>query len=1067
MTGPPGRDPADLLADALELPPDDRPAFLERACAGNPALKADVESLLAHRDGARRFFGTPLVIGADVADASDALPPVDAWAGRTVGPWRLLERVATGGMGAIYLGERVDREFEKKVAVKLVRSGLASEEVLTRFRRERQVLADLEHPNIGRLLDGGSTPEGVPYLVMEFVDGKPLDRDCDERRLDVPARLDLFLTVCAAVQYAHQHLVIHRDLKPANILVDRDGTVKLLDFGIARVIGAGDVESDLTMTTSRRLTPRYASPEQVAGQRVTTATDVYSLGVVLYELLAGVSPYRTARTPFEVEQAVLTGTVPRPSRALPPESDDAATAARNRGMTPRRLARALAGDLDTIVLRALARDPARRYPTVQALAADIQRHRRGLPVQAQPDTLGYRLSRFARRNRGLTGGIAAAFVTLIGALVLVTAAYRASDRSRREAERLAYQNSLAAAESSIRSNQVGEATRQLATAPEALRGWEWRHLAARLDRSRAHWRAHAGGITRLLYLGDGERLASASVDSTVRVWSSTGEPLALFGPFDSEVESAALDARRDRLVVGLGDGTVHLVPLSGADPPRQLGSGGAWARVDVSADGAHIVAAFFDGMVQVWDAESGRRTATWWGGERLVVPAFDPSGTRLVTGSSDGRLRFWHPDGRPERGDLAAHVRRVYALAWSADGTRLASGSMDRTVFLWSAIASTSTVFREHRGTVTDLDFLDDGAALVSAGADGRLLAWNAEGGNVEAEFRGHLTDVSAVAVAPDGKSLASGDWSGEVRVWDRSTEDVRTLNAGPNRFLVPRIIDIRFDVAGERLVGVSNDGDCLQWGPESNHPVRWRVAGAGQAVYGTSATVVVTTRGGVLSQLDGATGDVVRSIDAHATPDEAPVILSTASLIVTGGGDSLVRVWSAGDLAPLASLEAGFGVRALALDAAAERLAAAGDDGRVRTWRTNSWAAGESFDAGAAVIQWVAFHPRTGHLVTGAEDGELRHWTPDARPAGELLARSPVRPYCAALSPDGRRLAVGTADQLVRLLDVDDGRELVALHGHTSRVAALAWSPDGERLASAAHDGTVRVWEERAPREP
>jgi WD40 repeat protein/tRNA A-37 threonylcarbamoyl transferase component Bud32 len=1060
MTPPPGNDPADLLADALALPPADRAAFLERACAGNPALRAEVESLLAHRDGARRFFETPLVAGIPAIDAADAPQPKDAWAGRTVGPWRLLERVATGGMGAIYLGERVDREFEKKVAVKLIRTGLDSEEVLTRFRRERQVLADLEHANIGRLLDGGSTPEGEPYLVMEFVDGRPLDRDCDERGLGVAARLDLFLTVCAAVQYAHQHLVIHRDLKPANILVDRDGTVKLLDFGIAQVIGAGELQPDLTMTTSRRLTPRYASPEQMAGHRVTTTTDVYSLGVVLYELLSGASPYGSARTAFEVERAVLTESIPRPSRALPPGSADAHAAARNRGVTPRRLAGTLSGDLDTIVLRALARDPARRYATVQDLAADIRRHRTGLPVQARADTPGYRLSRFANRNRGLTGGIAAAFVTLIGALVLVTAAYRESDRTRREAERLAYQNSLAAAESSLRSNQVGEASRQLATAPEALRGWEWRHLAARLDRSRARWRAHAGGITRLLYLDDGERLLSASVDSTVRIWSTSGEALALLGPFDSEVESAALDARRERVVVGLGDGTVHVAPLSGTGPPRLLGKGGDWARVDVSADGSLIVAGFFDGTVQVWDAETGRRTAAFRGGEKLLLPAFDPTGTRIATGSSDGRLGFWRADGARDRGDLAAHGRRVYALAWSPDGARLASGSMDRTVFVWNAATSASTIFREHRGTITDLDFLDGGASLLSAGADGRLLIWNAEDGEVEAELRGHAADVSAVAVAPDGRSMASADWSGEIRVWDRSSEDVTTLTAGPNRFLVPRVIDIRFDAAGERLLGVSNDGDCLLWGPRTRRAAAWRVTGIGQAVHGAAGTLVVTTRGGALRRLDGVTGTVVRSIDAHDTPDEAPVLLASPEWVVTGGGDSTIRVWSAGELAPVATIDAGFAVRALALDAGAKRLAAAGSRGGLRTWNTGSWALAESFDAGAAALQWVAFHPRTGHLLTGDGEGELRTWPPGAASPGVLLARSPARPYCAALSPDGRRLALGAGDQLVRLFDVDTGRELVALHGHTARVAALAWSPDGGRLASAAHDGTVRVWD-------
>ena len=1060
-------DPSEILADALALPADQRAAFLDRACGGDLPLRAEIESLLAVNGPAKAFFERPLVMSlsgmaTDAGSPGGASAPPDGWSGRTIGAWRLLERIATGGMGTVYRGERTDREFEKKVAVKLIRSGLDSEEVLVRFRLERQLLADLEHPNIGRLLDGGSTPEGLPYLVMEFVDGHPLDRYCDDQKLGVAARLQLFLTVCGAVEHAHQHLVIHRDLKPANIMVDRAGNVKLLDFGIAKVIGSDEAGNDLTVTTARRLTPRYASPEQVAGDRLSTATDIYSLGVILYELLAGRSPYPSARTPFEAEQAVQTATLVRPSQALQSDIPRTGEAAARRGTTAGKLGQQLAGDLDTIVMRALARDPHRRYPTVQALAADIRRHLTGLPVQARPDTLLYRLSRFTRRNRGLTAGVVASFVTLIGALVLTTSAYHESDRNRRKAEWLAYQNSLAAAESSIRSNQVGEAARQLATAPEAFRGWEWHHLDGRLDRSRRNWRAHAAGITRLSYLDGGRRILTASVDKTVRLWSADGDSLATLGPFDSEVESAALVKSTGEIVIGLGDGTVLLVNEANTGPPTRLGQGGSWARVDVSPDGSTIAAGYFDGQVQLWDAPTRRLEAEWKAGEKLLIPAFAPTGRTLATVSSDGRIRFWSPDGRTERTEIAAHSRRIYSVAWSHDGERLASGSMDQTVMVWKAHGDAPPgIFREHHGTITGLDFLDDGSSVLSAGADGRLLTWNPDNGGVEAELRGHTSDVSAVAVSPDGRTLASGDWAGFVRLWDRHVDDVTTLVPHQNRFLVPRIIDIRFDDAGTRLVGLTNNDDCLEWNIATRGLRKRLLKGARQAAFDSPTTILVTTSNGELVQLDTTTLDTLGTVAAHRPSEDLVLAVAAESRwIATGGPDSLVRIWSLPELKPVAVLEAGFSIRAMAASRTGGQLVAGGDGGHLVLWDARTWTPERRMEAGPSSVSQVAFYPDGGRFLTGSEDGSIRRWSVNGQSAGTPVATSPSRPYCMAISPDGRRLAIGGVDQFVRLSDLETGRELLTLHGHTGRVAGLAWSSDGRMLASAGYDGTVRLWD-------
>ncbi|HXS26394.1 MAG TPA: serine/threonine-protein kinase [Steroidobacteraceae bacterium] len=349
-------------------------------------------------------------------------PPPDRLEGRRIGAYRILAEIGGGGMGRVYRAVRADDEYRQVVAIKLVRAGVDAEFVAQRLRAERQILANLAHPNIARLLDGGTTEEGVPYLVMELIEGVPITRYCAERRLDVRARLELFLEVCAAVQYAHQNMVIHRDLKPSNILVTVEGTVKLLDFGIAQALEPGIVpgSAETTVNALRILTPEYASPEQLSGDPVTAASDVYSLGVVLYELLTGVRPYRRSdRITRDVARAVLTPALSKPSTIVP-----------RRDFRSRRLR----GDLDSIAMMALRREPARRYATVEQLALDIRHHFAHRPVAAHPPTLRYRASSFvARHTLAVTAGCLVA-AALIGGIIMTTREARIAERQRALAE---------------------------------------------------------------------------------------------------------------------------------------------------------------------------------------------------------------------------------------------------------------------------------------------------------------------------------------------------------------------------------------------------------------------------------------------------------------------------------------------------------------------------------------------------------------------------------------------------------------------------------------------------------
>ncbi len=387
----------DIFQTASELPAAERTAYVRRACSGDAGLLGEVESLLASAQAEEFLFGhAAAYVPEAVADQT-----WDHAIGRRVGAYRIVRQIGEGGMGAVFLAERAG-EFQQQAAIKLLRPGMDSHGFAARFRHERQILASLDHPNIARLFEGGTTEDGRPYFVMEYIDGEPISSYATRHALGVRERLGLFTQVCAAVQYAHQHLVVHRDLKPGNILVTSGGTPKLLDFGIAKLLtnGASRDTEALTQVMGCLMTPDYASPEQVRGAPITTASDVYSLGAVLYQLLAGRSPHRiTSGSAAEIERAICDTEQPPPSQA-----------------TSEPAARQLRGDLDTIVMKALDKEPSRRYGSAGDLSADIVRHLDGLPIQARPQTLAYRAGRFVRRNRMPVAAAALVLVSLAGGM---------------------------------------------------------------------------------------------------------------------------------------------------------------------------------------------------------------------------------------------------------------------------------------------------------------------------------------------------------------------------------------------------------------------------------------------------------------------------------------------------------------------------------------------------------------------------------------------------------------------------------------------------------------------------
>ncbi len=446
----------ELFNKVLDCPPTDRTVFLDLVCADDTALKAEVTRLLASHEAATDGFLTapsPQIAANIIADEAKTLtmgPDEQNPVGEVrqlIGNYELIREIGRGGMGAVYLARRADEQYKKEVAIKLLRAGLESEDIISRFRNERQILAGLDHPNIAHFLEGGATVDGRPYYVMENIIGRRIDDYCDDRSLPVNERLKLFRDVCAAVQYAHQRLVIHRDIKPANILVTEDGAVKLLDFGIAKLLDPELMDRTVfTRTHERPMTPEYASPEQIRGQQVTTATDVYSLGIVLYQLLCGRRPYSLARRSWDEIQDVVCRQEPvRPSEALATaatakysEKDTQAIAAdtsrHTHGEPVESLRARLANDLDNIVMMALRKEPERRYASVEQLSEDIRRYLEGQPIIARPNTFRYRTGKFIRRNKAAVAATALVVATLIASAVMTGWQARVARRERDKAE---------------------------------------------------------------------------------------------------------------------------------------------------------------------------------------------------------------------------------------------------------------------------------------------------------------------------------------------------------------------------------------------------------------------------------------------------------------------------------------------------------------------------------------------------------------------------------------------------------------------------------------------------------
>jgi WD40 repeat protein/serine/threonine protein kinase len=805
---------AKLFDAAVELTDlAQRAAFLDAACGQDQALRAEVEQLLAHDAAAGSFLQS-------AADAPDKRPtqvhePPSLQAEQVgaliAGRYKLLEPIGEGGMGTVWVAEQT-RPVRRKVALKLVKAGMNSKAVLARFEVERQALALMDHPNIAKVLDGGTTDSGRPFFVMEHVKGIPFTKYCDDARLSVEERLALFMPVCHAVQHAHQKGIIHRDLKPSNILVclyDGVPIPKVIDFGLAKAMYQPLTEH--TLHTAQGLmmgTPLYMSPEQAELNNldVDTRTDIYSLGVILYELLTGTTPLERNRLKEaawqEMFRLIKEEEPLRPSMRLS-GSGTLPSVAAQRKLEPAKLTKLVRGDLDWIVMKALDKERGRRYETANGLARDLQNYLADEPVEAMPPSASYRLRKFARKHKKALVTTVTFVVLLVAGLVVSTllavwatsAEFEANrqriasdeakqeavearveaDKQRNEARLNAYATGMGLAQNAWNENNVVRARELLADVPgeaagKDLRGFEWYYLSRLCKCEELNLKGHVGPVNGVSFSPDGQRLVSVGRDQTVKIWSiPTGTVLNSLEDHTEEITCVTFSPDGKRLASGSVDETVKVWDAATGQVIRTLkGRTGVVCSVSFSPDSQRLASASRT-MVKIWDMATGEELLSFKANSGRSSVSFSPDGRRLASGSADNTVKIWDSMTGKELVPLKGHARSVESVSFSPDGRRLASAGWDNTVKIWdSATGQELASLKGHASTVNSVTFSPDGRRLASGSEDYTVKIWDSATGKELVSYKGRAGPIMSVAFSPDGERLAfsnQNDFS--ISLWE------------------------------------------------------------------------------------------------------------------------------------------------------------------------------------------------------------------------------------------------------------------------------------------------------------
>ena len=1059
-----------------------------------------------------QFTKSKTIHGAD-ADATTRRSSVPASSGngnssllpfQTIGPYNLIVQLGVGGMGTVWLAEQ-EKPVKRRVAIKLIRSEVPSKEVLARFDAEKQALAMMAHPNIARVIDAGNTDDGRPYFVMELVDGIPITKYCDSNQLSIVERLELFVPVCKAVQHAHQKGILHRDLKPSNVLVaeiDGEPVPKVIDFGMAKAVQPDLKLTDETMHTefgSIVGTLQYMSPEQaeLSSVDIDTRTDVYSLGVMLYELLSGTTPLdkeTLGKNALLKSLQIIREKDPlKPSSRLGTSSGEATTKVSEvRKVSLVKLRKILKGDLDWVVMKALEKDRTRRYQSVDDFSEDISSYLAGDAIRARPPSTWYQIRKFANRHRGLVAALLSiGFVLLAGivgtsygllqAIQKTRLAERKSDEAINERANAVEAEGRAIANSQRARDAEAAATFQLAVArydanraveartllhqiPQEYRdNFEWHYCNRRFQGSDITCYGHTSDVVEVVFTPDGKRVVSASKGGTILFWdATTGERLRTLKGHKVRIDCLA-----------------------------------------VSPDGSSIASAGSDAKVRLWDAKSGDVMHTISGHQGAVNGlAFSPTGDRIASTSADKSIKVWDTISGEEMYTVTGHTASVEGVAFSPDGKQLASTSSgEKTIRIWdSRTGNQIKVVHHPYAEVRHLAFSPDGTRLASV-TYGSYLLWETQTWDLVAEVRAHSRVVRCVAFSPDGTHCATAGDSSEIKLWDTRTGSLINTLSGH----AATVWSVAFSPDGARLVSASADRTVKIWNAHGDNDLTLgghsehvhciafssdgrQLASGAEAVFlrdaqtgvvkfrlkGHKASVAELSFSPNGTRLASAsddntvrlwnteTGEEVAVLKGHTQWVSGVAYSPDGNKLVSSSRDGTLKLWDAQTHKETMTLKGHQGtVYDVAFSPDGSCFASAGYDNTVKLWNAETGSEIRAFTGHTGLVRTVAFDHAGKRLVSGGYDTKIRVWDVDSGKQIATAYASSGAVFGVTFSPDGKRFSAGGTNESAQLFETLNGQEIAALFPGKSSVESVAFSPDGTRLAGAvAGKGTIRIWD-------